>query len=128
MGLKFYVDEDGLVLCRFTLEKRFEGPPGYAHGGIIATLLDEAMSKANRYRGVYAMTRHMEIDFLRPVSLGVELLLEGHSASEDGRKHSCSAELRDQAGHLLATGRGLFVEVKREKMLGVDVTTDTAAT
>ncbi len=121
LGLRFYVDEDGLVLCPFTLERRFEGPPGYAHGGIIATLLDEAMSKANRHRGIYAMTRHMEIDYLRPVPLEVELLLEGRSATEEGRKHRCTAELRDDAGHLLATGRGLFIEVKREKLLGAQI-------
>jgi uncharacterized protein (TIGR00369 family) len=117
LGLRFYVDEDDRILCHFTLEKRFEGPPGYAHGGIIATLLDEAMSKANRHRGVYAMTRHMEVDFLRPVPLGVELVLEGRSASEEGRKHRCDAELREPGGRVLATGRGLFVEVKREKLL-----------
>lgn len=119
LGLKFYADEGGLVVCRLTLERRFEGPPGYAHGGIIATLLDEAMSKANRRRGVYAMTRQMEIEYLRPAPLSVELLLEGRSAADEGRKHRCTAELRDTAGHLLATGRGLFVEVKREKLLGV---------
>jgi uncharacterized protein (TIGR00369 family) len=117
LGLKFYADQDGLVLCRFTLEKRFEGPPGYAHGGIIATLLDEAMSKANRRRGVYAMTRHMEVEFLRPVPLGVELLLEGRSATEERRKHRCTAELKEPGGRVLATGRGLFIEVKRERLV-----------
>jgi len=35
-----------------TIPDRFEGHPGYLHGGIIATLLDEAMSKAVRARGL----------------------------------------------------------------------------
>ena len=32
------------------------------YGGIIATLLDEAMSKANRANGVTAMTRRVQVD------------------------------------------------------------------
>jgi hypothetical protein len=51
------------------------------------------------------------------VPLGVELLLEGRSATEERRKHRCTAELKGPGGHLLATGRGLFIEVKRERLV-----------
>ena len=46
MHLKFFLDDDGRhFVCRFRLSDRFWGPPKHAHGGIIATILDEAMAR-----------------------------------------------------------------------------------
>ncbi len=117
LQLRFFISADDAVVCRFSLDRRFQGPPGYAHGGVIATVLDEAMSKANRRRNVYAMTRQMSVDYLRPVPLEQELLLDGRSERESDRKHRCSATLRDGTGRVLATATGLFIEVKRDKLL-----------
>jgi acyl-coenzyme A thioesterase PaaI-like protein len=115
LRLKFFVDEAGRVLCRVHLAAQFQGPPGHAHGGIIATLLDEAMSKANRHRGIVAMTRHISVDYRRPVPLETDLILEGWSetdaASASGHKHRCSAELRDADGEVLASATGIFIQV-----------------
>jgi uncharacterized protein (TIGR00369 family) len=116
LHLQFFVDDEQRVLCRFTLAQQFQGPPGHAHGGIIATLLDEAMSKANRHRNITAMTRHMSIDYLKPVPLGSPLVLEGWSKSENGRKHRCSAELRNSDGTVFATGTGIFIEVTADAL------------
>ena len=57
LHLKFFLAEDGTVVCDAVIPDNYEGPQGYAHGGIIATLLDEAMSKAVRSRGVVAKTK-----------------------------------------------------------------------
>jgi acyl-CoA thioesterase FadM len=77
----------------------------------VATLLDEAMSKTNRARNIVAMTRHMEVDYLRPVPLRTKLQLTAKHLSSEGRKHYCVAELRNAAGELLATGKALFITV-----------------
>lgn len=118
LHLKFFIDEQNRLLCRVHLAAQFQGPPGHAHGGIIAALLDEAMSKANRRRSIVAMTRHIAIDYLRPVPLETELVLEGWSErdakSSSGRKHRCSAELRDTNGTMLASATGVFIEVTPE--------------
>ena len=113
LHLQFVVDEEHRVLCRVRLGRQFQGPPGHAHGGIIATMLDEAMSKANRHRNIVAMTRHMSIDYLRPVPLENDLVLEGWSETDldSGRKHRCSAELRNTDGTVLATATGIFIQV-----------------
>src|SRR5271166_6687128 len=56
LHLEFLLAHDGSVVCLATITENFEGPAGYLHGGIIATLLDETMSKAVRARNVTAMT------------------------------------------------------------------------
>ena len=93
-----------------------EGPPGHIHGGIVATLLDEAMSKLNRPLNVLAMTRHMEVDYLRPAPLLQPLTLISRHLRREGRKLFHQAELQHPDGTVLACGKGLFVIID-EKLL-----------
>jgi uncharacterized protein (TIGR00369 family) len=114
MHLEFLLAEDGSVVCLAAVPDTFEGPVGYVHGGIIATLLDEAMSKAVRARGVRAMTRHMEVDYLRPVQSGAPIRLEGHVTHHEGRKHWVQARILNDEGTELAKGKGLFIELRAQ--------------
>ena len=91
------------------LTRVHEGPPGYIHGGIVATLMDEAMSKLNRPLGALAMTRHMEVDYLRPSPLGRDLVLIGRHIRREGRKLFHEAELKALDGALLAKATGVFI-------------------
>lgn len=115
LRLRFFVAENGGIVCHPRLTRRFAGPPGHAHGGIIATLLDEAMSKANRARGIVAMTRQMSVEYLRPVPLGVRLTLTARHVSAHGRRHHCEAHLLDANGQLLATGTAVFIAVDPDR-------------
>ncbi|MBV8630527.1 MAG: PaaI family thioesterase [Silvibacterium sp.] len=117
LRLKFFVDSEHRIVCRVRIPRRFEGPPGHVHGGIIATLLDEAMSKANRQFGVVAMTRQMEVEYLKPVPLSTPLELTGHRAKAEGRKHYCKSELRDIRGTILARGSAVFIAVDPQMIL-----------
>ena len=111
LRLKFFVDDEHRVICRVRVPRRFEGPPGHVHGGVIATLLDEAMSKANRQFGIVAMTRQMEVEYLKPVPLMTSLELTAHHVSASGRKHRCEAQIADQSGTILARAQALFIAV-----------------
>jgi uncharacterized protein (TIGR00369 family) len=114
-GLRLRFSADGeQVRCLARIPRRFQGPPGYVHGGVIATLLDEAMSKANRQFGVLAMTRQMEVEYLKPVPLGTPIQITARHLSASGRKHRCEAEITSIGGALLARGRALFIAVPPE--------------
>ncbi len=117
MRLKFYLDDAARhAICHFKLSRRYTGPPGYSHGGIIATILDEAMGKVNRFRNVLALTSSMEIRYLKPVPLGVKLTVTGHEQSVEGRLHRNVAEIRNEKGEILARSTGTFVAIDPEKM------------
>jgi uncharacterized protein (TIGR00369 family) len=112
MHLKFYVDAAGKhYTCRFRLGKRYTGPPGHCHGGIIATILDDAMSKLNKLRDLPAATARMTVEYLRPVPLYEPLRVESHEISKRGRRLTRAAEILDQKGTLLARSRGVFVMI-----------------
>jgi uncharacterized protein (TIGR00369 family) len=117
MRLKFSYDEErDCFVCRFRLGKRFTGPPGHCHGGIIATLLDEAMGKVNKLRHVVALTSEIKVKYLKPVPLNKPLRVESREVRVRGRKHVNMAEILNQKGEVLARGEGLFIAIDPKKM------------
>jgi uncharacterized protein (TIGR00369 family) len=111
LRLEFLLASDGTVVCPVTVPDAFEGNPGLLHGGVIATLLDEAMSKSMRAKGLTAMTRHIEIDYRLPVPPAVLIRVEGRYVRGEGRKHWAEAAIFDSRERTLASGKGLFIEV-----------------
>jgi len=104
------------------LDRMHEGPPGHIHGGIVAALLDEAMSKLNRPLNVLAMTRHMEIDYLRPVPLYQPLVLTSRHLSREGRKLFHQAEIQHPNGNVLARAKGLFIVIDAKLLAAAGLT------
>jgi uncharacterized protein (TIGR00369 family) len=117
MRLKFSLDEKSRkAVCHFKLSRKYTGPPGHAHGGIIATILDEAMGKVNKFRNVLALTGSMEIRYLKPVPLGQALTVTSAEQSVDGRRHINMAEISNAKGEVLAQSTGTFIAIDPEKM------------
>jgi uncharacterized protein (TIGR00369 family) len=117
MHLKFAYDEErDCFVCRFRLGKRYTGPPGHAHGGIIATLLDEAMGKVNKLRHVIALTSQITVDYLKPVPLNKPLRVESREVRVRGRRHFNMAEILNSQDEVLARSRGLFIAIDPQKM------------
>jgi uncharacterized protein (TIGR00369 family) len=96
----------------FKLGAEYQGGPGFIHGGIIATLLDEAMGKVNRFRGVRAVTAELHVEYFRLVKVEEELSIEAHEVEKSGRNLHHVGEIRNQAGQVLARGRGRFVIIE----------------
>jgi uncharacterized protein (TIGR00369 family) len=112
LRLEFSKSAEGKVVCQAVVSGNYEGPPGYLHGGIIATLLDEAMSKANRSQGVTAMTRQMQVEYLRPVPSGAAICIEGQVTKSEGRKHWTEAHIQSADGTVLAKASGFFIAIR----------------
>jgi acyl-CoA thioesterase FadM len=71
------------------------------------------MSKANRAQGVTAMTRQMQVEYLRPVPSGAAIEIEGRVTRSEGRKHWAEAQIRNAEGKILAQATGLFIAIHR---------------
>ena len=117
MRLKFTLDEPRQTfVCKFRLGKRYTGPPGHCHGGIIATILDDAMGKVNKLHHVIALTKEMTVEYLKPVPLHQPLHVEGREVCVEGRVHINTAELMNEKREVLARSRGTFIAIDPEKM------------
>ena len=110
MHLKFSLDRERQhFVSHFRLSRRYTGPPGHCHGGIIATILDDAMSKLNKLRDLIAATSRMTVEYLKPVPLHHPLRVESREISKRGRRLIRVAEILDAEGTVLARSRGVFV-------------------
>jgi acyl-coenzyme A thioesterase PaaI-like protein len=102
------------VTAEFTVGPSHQGAPGLAHGGVLATALDETLGSLNWLLRTIAVTGRLETDFLRPVPVGTVLFLRAEATAVAGRKIYCAAEGRTggPGGPLAVRARALFVEVK----------------
>lgn len=95
----------------FQLGAEYQGGTGFIHGGIIATVLDEVMGKVCRFRGVHAVTAELTIEYLKPVPVDADLVVEGYEVEMTGRNLFLAGDIRDVSGKVLARGKGRFVIV-----------------
>lgn len=114
-GMKLTFEQDNAnrrIVGRFVLGERYQGGAGFAHGGIIALLLDEAMGKVCRFRDVRAVTAELSVEYLKPVAVDKEIVVEGRETDMNGRNLFLSGEIRNENGDVLARGKGRFVVIK----------------
>jgi acyl-coenzyme A thioesterase PaaI-like protein len=114
-GLQLELDprDDGSVAGRFFVKQDHQGPPGYAHGGILATALDEAMALLVHHAGIHALTTGLEIRLRAGVPVGTFVDVEARIEGREGRRIELVATATggDDA-KTVATSRGTFVEVE----------------
>src|SRR4051812_9805797 len=104
------LERDGdRVSGRVFAKQDHQGPPGVVHGGIVATMLDEAMALLVHDEQARALTRRLEVDLLRPAPIGTFLQVTAWFAEE----LILEAELRS-GDEIVARGRGVFVRVPGE--------------
>jgi len=118
IGLKLTFFRQGeAVEASFTPRPEHEGYIGLVHGGIVATLLDEAMSWAViSATGRLMVTARMAIAFRRPVAVGQPLRVRGWVEQQQRRLVRARAEVRDAAaGLVLAEAEGTFLRVAAEQ-------------
>ena len=101
---------DGIE-ARVTLDRRFEGPAGIAHGGVAALLLDELLGQAEIDEGRWGMTASLTIGYKRPLPLGEELLLRARVTGTEGRKTWIGGTIAtaEHPDAVCVTAEGLFI-------------------
>ena len=105
-GLKlvFYETGPGEVTASYTPPEHFQGYPGVLHGGIVASLLDEAGGRVVMIgdHKRFMMTAKMEVKYRQPTPLGQALTVSGRLVKRRGRLALARAELRLADGTLTA--------------------------
>jgi uncharacterized protein (TIGR00369 family) len=72
-NLSFRKAGNGVVQAHFKTHVELQGYEGILHGGVIAALLDAAMTHCLFHHGVQAVTGDLHVRFLQPVSCNVSL-------------------------------------------------------
>ncbi|KAI5812015.1 thioesterase superfamily protein [Pyronema omphalodes] len=92
-----------------SLGEQLTGHAGIAHGGVVVTLLDEALGAAV---GEPCFTAWLNTQFRRPVRTPGVVVVRARCMKREGRKFWAEAKMEDGEGMVLATAEALFVLVK----------------
>ncbi|MFF5756634.1 PaaI family thioesterase [Streptomyces longwoodensis] len=114
LHLEARAGEGVTIAAEFTVRPAHQGAPGLAHGGVLASALDETLGSLNWLLRTIAVTGRLETDFVRPVPVGTTLHLQAEVTAIAGRKIYATATGRIGApdGPVAVRADALFVEVK----------------
>jgi acyl-coenzyme A thioesterase PaaI-like protein len=110
LHLHFEAGENGVVSARWRPSGEFEGFPGVIHGGIVSTILDEAMSKAVASLGRQAYTCELRVRLRRHVESGTSFTVQGWLVEKRKRRVLAEACLATDTGEECAHAWGTFLE------------------
>jgi uncharacterized protein (TIGR00369 family) len=101
---------DNGVISPIVIAAHWEGPPGAAHGGIVAAYLDEVLAGVVvAQSGRIAVTGELTVRYVKPVPLQAPLLGRAHVVGAQGRQVDAEGSIEEFAsGRVVATGRGRF--------------------
>jgi uncharacterized protein (TIGR00369 family) len=92
------------------------GYEGVVHGGIIASVFDDAMAWAVKQEtGSWAVTGEMSVRYLRPVKAGTMYHVEGRVEKISGRRINASAVMTEDGGRKAAEASALFIGLGEKK-------------
>jgi len=110
IGLSWYSNDENTIFSDFKLNISQQGPPGYAHGGASAAILDEAMGAAIWRSGFNVAVVNLEVNYKRPLPLGQPLKLEARFIDRKERKFFATGEIRLSNGTIAVSCTGIYIE------------------
>lgn len=111
LELAYYKRPDGCLAAIAEFGPRAEGAPGLVHGGLILTVLDEALGAAAWVAGHPSLTVRLNTDFHLSVPLGARCLVETRVQGERHRVTTVTGTLRGPDGTEYARAEGLFMRL-----------------
>jgi acyl-coenzyme A thioesterase PaaI-like protein len=114
LGLKLNFHWDGKTAqAEFTPPRFYQSWPDIIHGGIITTMLDEAMGHATRFSGISDfLTAAIQVNFKRPALVGKPLVITGSIIGKEGRSIEAEAMVTLPDGTLVAEGKATQVIIE----------------
>jgi uncharacterized protein (TIGR00369 family) len=115
IGLKLVFSFDGKRMkTEFVPQKEHQGYMNIIHGGIISTLLDEAMVKLAIEMGMPAVTAQMDIRLRKAVNVGERITVEAELLEHTRKLIVATAKAVTEDDEIVAEAKGKLVKVKTE--------------
>jgi acyl-coenzyme A thioesterase PaaI-like protein len=114
LRLSFVIDVPAKsIKTEFIPAKSHQGYEGIVHGGLISTVLDEAMTKLAFSLGLNAVTGRLTVRFKSPLMVGERVTVTGRLVKESGRAIEAEASAVKDDGTVVAEAEGILMRVRR---------------
>ncbi len=111
LKLKFSYDNN-IAISEYVVAKDYEGYPNITHGGIVATILDEAMAKIILYKDVVAVTGEMTVKYRRALKVETPIKIYGEIIEQRSRTIKTRGKI-EQDGKIIAEANATYIKVKK---------------
>lgn len=109
---RYYVgDAKGDVYGHLRFGDRAQGPPGFAHGGALASVLDELMGVTAWQQGLAVVAAELCLTYKKPTPLWTELNLHAWIEERTERKVTIASSVALVDGTICCQGKGIFVDI-----------------
>ncbi len=113
LRLQFKIDKEMKTSeTTFVPSPVFQGYDGIVHGGILSTLLDEAMAKLAYELGYQTVTASLEVRFKQPAPILEPLRVHGEITEVSSRMVKATARIEKKDGTILAVGTSTLLRQK----------------
>ena len=110
LALRYEPQPDGSVSAKFLGHSALEGYSGLLHGGVIAAMLDGAMTNCLFAHGIAALTAEMKVRYRHPVRIGQPVLILARIVQSSSPLFVLESQIT-QSGLQCAGGTGKFMQV-----------------
>lgn len=114
LNIKFNKIDEITAIAYWVTSPKFQGYAGILHGGIVATLLDEAMAYALMNERSKFVTVELKVKFIKPVPVGVPVTIIGKKISSKHKLYNTKAFISLYEGEILAEAEAKFVEISNK--------------
>lgn len=113
---QFFDDRDNSFIMWFYPGKKAMGPPGYCHGGLISTILDESMGACCWLNGHLVMTAKIEVRYKAKIPINKEYISTSRIDLMKGRRIFATAEITDGSDKVYALAKGTFIVIPPDRL------------
>jgi acyl-coenzyme A thioesterase PaaI-like protein len=110
IGITWFLKDNGSIFAEFAFTLAHQGPPGMAHGGASAAVLDEAMGAAVWRAGYTVVAVNLQVNYAAPVRLNEKILVNARITEKHPRKLLTTSEIMLADGTVAVSGSGIYVE------------------
>jgi uncharacterized protein (TIGR00369 family) len=120
LRIRFHNDQ-GRVVTEVLSTEVHQGYKGVVHGGILCTLLDEAMGWApTLLTKRMTVSAELNIRFVNPAPIGKKLIVTAQAEEINRRLYTSTGQISGEDGTVYVTATGKFVPLSKEKTKEVD--------
>lgn len=117
LGIRFFAETNpGVLWARVWFGPDVQGPPGVAHGGSMAAVLDELMGLLAWKQGFQVVAVGLNVRFRKMLPLGSVVTARAEVMEVAGRKLFVRSTLINDAGEVYAEGENVFLSLKPEQL------------
>jgi len=107
LHMKFHQEDSGTVKSEFTPGENHQGWPGYIHGGILMTVMDEAIGWTGHLNNIYSVTAKIDVRLRSMVRVGEPLTVSARITKQTSRTLEVQAKITRPDSSLVAEASSL---------------------